>query len=312
MLRVFKTNTSRAKTVKIKKMIPDSWIDLVEPTEKEIRMVEKATKIDVNLIRKMLDDDELPRVETSGNATMVVLDVPVKDDDGEHYLTNPIGIIVTNNNFVITVSPKAATIFDDFRTNKIKEFRTAKKTRFLIQVLNIAAAQYLKALDGVYREMEAKEDKMATSTKNEDLLDLLATEKTLVYFTASLKENQLVLERLSKGIVLPLFEGDADLLEDAQIENRQAIDMADIYRKILSSMSETYSTIISNNLNNIMKFLAGMTIVISVPTIISSFLGMNVPFGSLGENPMSAVGLLIISIILTVITAVILRKKNLL
>ena len=312
MLRVFKTNTSRAKTVKIKKMIPDSWIDLVEPTEKEIRMVEKATKIDVNLIRKMLDEDELPRIETSGNATMVVLDVPVKDDDGEHYLTNQIGIIVANNNFVITVSPKAATIFDDFRANKIKEFRTAKKTRFLIQVLNIAAAEYLKVLDGVYREMEAKEDKMATSTKNEDLLDLLATEKTLVYFTASLKENQLVLERLSKGIVLPLFEGDADLLEDAQIENRQAIDMADIYRKILSSMSETYSTIISNNLNNIMKFLAGMTIVISVPTIISSFLGMNVPFGSLGENPMSALGLLIISIILTVITAVILRKKNLL
>ena len=141
---------------------------------------------------------------------------------------------------------------------------------------------------------------------------MLGIEKTLVYFIASLKENDVVLERLSKGIVLPLFDDDADMLEDAIIENRQAIDMATIYRDILSSISETYGTIINNNLNYAMKFLAGATIVLSIPTIISSFLGMNVPFGIIGSDPHSAVVILLASILASLLVAVWLRRKGLL
>ena len=141
---------------------------------------------------------------------------------------------------------------------------------------------------------------------------MLGIEKTLVYFIASLKENDVVLERLSKGIVLPLFDDDGDMLEDAIIENRQAIDMATIYRDILSSISETYGTIINNNLNYAMKFLAGATIVLSIPTIISSFLGMNVPFGVIGSDPHSAVVLLLASILASLLVAVWLRRKGLL
>jgi magnesium transporter len=121
-----------------------------------------------------------------------------------------------------------------------------------------------------------------------------------------------VLERLSKGIVLPLFDYDADMLEDAIIENRQAIDMATIYRDILSSISETYGTVINNNLNYAMKFLAGATIVLSIPTIISSFMGMNVPFGSIGTNDHSAAVLLLGSILASLLVALWLRKKGLL
>ena len=259
----------------------------------------------------MRDDDELPRVETSKTATLIVIDVPAVDDDAD-YVTYPIGIIVTNNNYVITVSPRRTAILRNFRKNLVRDFRTAKKTRFLIQIMNASAAEYLRVLENIYHKIEDREDALQKATKNEDLVDLLITEKTLVYFTTSLKENTLVLERVNKGVVLPLYEGDLDMLEDAIIENNQAIDMAGIYREIIQSMTETYATIVSNNQNNIMKFLAGVTIVLSIPTMISSFLGMNVQFGVIGTDPAAALIILIISIIVSIITAIVLKKKDLL
>ena len=312
MLKCYKTNLRRKVTEEIVQIEPDCWIDLVTPNEKEIDSVVAATEIDRDLIVKMLDDDELPRVETSGNATLVVIDVPAYGGKNRN-ITYPLGIIVTTNNYFITIAPKTTPILNSFRNNKVRNFRTAKKTRFLIQILNVAAAQYIKVLDEVYSDIENKEATLKRSTENEDLIDLLQTEKTLVYFTSSLKENDMVLERLSKGVVLPLYEGDLDLLEDAMIENRQAIDMARIYRDILSSITNTYATVISNNLNNVMKFLAGITIVLSVPTMISSFLGMNVNFGaSVATNPYGPAIILGISIVASVVIAIWLNKKDLL
>ena len=224
----------------------------------------------------------------------------------------PKGIVITKDNYIVTVSLNNPTILQDFANNRVRDFRTAKKTRFLIQIINAAAAQYIKVLDNIYRQMQLAEDSLKKHTKNENLIEMLSIEKTLVYFIASLKENDVVLERLSKGIVLPLFDDDADMLEDAIIENRQAIDMATIYRDILSSISETYGTVINNNLNYAMKFLAGATIVLSIPTIISSFMGMNVPFGSIGTNDHSAAVLLLGSILASLLVALWLRKKGLL
>lgn len=312
MLKCYKTNLRRKVTEEIAQIEPDCWIDLVTPNEKEIDSVVAATEIDRDLIMKMLDDDELPRVETSGNATLVVIDVPAYGGINRN-ITYPLGIIVTTNNHFITIAPKTTPILNSFRNNKVRNFHTAKKTRFLIQILNVAAAQYIKVLDEVYSDIENKEATLKRSTENEDLIDLLQTEKTLVYFTSSLKENDMVLERLSKGVVLPLYEGDLDLLEDAMIENRQAIDMARIYRDILSSITNTYATVISNNLNNVMKFLAGITIVLSVPTMISSFLGMNVNFGAgVAADPYGPAIILGISIVASVIIAIWLNKKDLL
>ena len=312
MLKCYKTNLRRKVTEEIAQIEPDCWIDLVTPNEKEIDSVVAATEIDRDLIMKMLDDDELPRVETSGNATLVVIDVPAYGGKNRN-ITYTLGIIVTTNSYFITIAPKTTPILNSFRNNKVRNFRTAKKTRFLIQILNVAAAQYIKVLDEVYSDIENKEATLKRSTENEDLIDLLQTEKTLVYFTSSLKENDMVLERLSKGVVLPLYEGDLDLLEDAMIENRQAIDMARIYRDILSSITNTYATVISNNLNNVMKFLAGITIVLSVPTMISSFLGMNVNFGvGVATDPYGPAIILGISIVASVLIAIWLNKRDLL
>ncbi len=311
MLKCYKTNVQRKVTEEISQIEPDCWIDMVTPSEHEIDRVVEATQIDRDLIMKMLDDDELPRIETSGNATLVVIDVPAFGGKNRN-ITYPLGIIITTNNYIVTVAPKTTPILNSFRSSKVRNFRTAKKTRFLIQILNVAAAQYIKVLDEVYGDIETKEATLKKSTENEDLIDLLQTEKTLVYFTASLKENDLVLERLSKGVVVPLYEGDLDMLEDAMIENRQAIDMAKIYRDILSSITSTYATVISNNLNNVMKFLAGMTIVLSVPNMISSFLGMNVDFGAMLENPFAPAVIFGIAVAISLIIAAWLKKKDLL
>ena len=311
MLRFYKTDHQTKKIVKLEKPEIDCWIDLVTPTNEEIAEVLNITKIDANLLTKMRDDDELPRVETSKTASLIVIDVPAINND-INYITYPIGVIITNNNYIITISPRSTNILHDFRKNLVLDFRTAKKTRFLIQIMIASAAEYLRVLNDIYHKIEVREDTLQKATKNEDLVDLLMTEKTLVYFTTSLKENTLVLERINKGIILPLFEGDLDMLEDAIIEYNQAIDMAGIYREIIQSMTETYATIVSNNQNNIMKFLAGITIVLSIPTMISSFLGMNVQFGIIGTDPAAAWIILVISFIISIATAIILKKKDLL
>lgn len=312
MLKCYKTNIHTQKLDRIDEILPDSWIDLSQPTEEEISRVADITHVNRELLAKMLDDDELPRIESEKNATLIVIDVPSFISQEDKYVTYPLGIIVTSNNYFVTIAPKGTTLLNDFRKNIVKNFRTAKKSRFLIQILNAAAASYIKVLDEIYREIEAKEDTLQKSTRNEDLISLLATEKTLVYFTTSLKENDGVLDRLSKGTVITLFEGDADLLEDTIIETHQAIDMAGLYRRILSSITNTYATVISNNLNNVMKFLAGITIVLSIPTIISSFLGMNVWFGEIGTNHASAWVILGVSILASLGVAAWLRKRGML
>lgn len=311
MLKFYKSSQGSKELHEIPDIKAGSWIDMIAPSKEEVKQVAKETKIDIDLITKMLDANETPRIEKSGGATLVVVDTPYINSAHE-YITYPLGIIVTRNNFLITISPRRSTLLNTFRNQQVPNFSTAKKTRFLIQILSITAAEYLRILGIIFNDIERREDTLKESTRNEDLIALLNIEKTLVYFITSLRENGLVLEKLTKANILPLYEGDADMLEDATIENNQAIEMAVLYRDILSSITETYSNIISNNLNQIMKFLAGVTIVLSVPTIISSFLGMNVPFGALGNNPWSAAGLFGLSLVLSIAVALLLKKKNLL
>ena len=307
MIKIYKTTNIENKI----KKITDSWIDLVNPTREEINRVAERTLIDKDLITKMLDADELPRIEVDYTGTLIVIDIPLISEDRE-YITHPLGIIITKSNYIITVSTKNMDILNDFKRNIVHDFKTAKKTRFVIQIFIKTISKYLKILKEINKDIDEKEDVLKKSTENKDLIDLLKIEKTLVYFITSLKENAVVLNKLKNGNVITLYEGDADLLDDAIVEMNQAIDMATIYRDILSSITDTYGTIVSNNLNNIMKFLAGMTIVLSIPTIISSFLGMNVKFGNIGISDYSAVIIFFASIILSIAVAIWLKKKDML
>lgn len=309
MLKIYKTSSVEKKIKKIKKITIDCWMELTAPTNDEIEKVVTKTQVDKDLITTMLDVEELPRVERSGNATLVVLDTPYLDEDHQ-YITIPLGIIITDNNYVITVSPKKTTILNAFKQDKIKDFRTAKKTRFLIQILLHTAATYLRILKQVNRDIEEKEEELKKSTKNKDLVDMLEIEKTLVYFMTSLKANDIVLGKLSKGNMLPLYENDGELLDDAIIEYKQAMEMASIYKDILLSIKDTYSTVVSNNMNNAMKFLAAATIVLSIPTMISSFLGMNINLGQITKMDNAFPLVIIISLLTSLLVAYLLKKKD--
>ncbi len=312
MLKIYKTN-GNGEIEKIKKIEPNSWINLSNPSIDEIKEITGKTNIPETLILKVLDYEELPRIETEDKATLIVVDVPYIEDkkSKNKYSTIPVGII-TKENYFLTICLKETEILNEFKHNKVKGVDTAKKTRFIIQLLLKIAAFYTKYLNLINREIENKEKSLIKSTSNKELLNLMHIQKSLVYFVTSLKANDIILEKLSKGNIINMYEEDLDLLDDAMIENKQGIETANIYREILASMSDTYASIINNNLNAIMKFLAGITIVLSIPTMISSFMGMNVPLGSLSDNPLAFIIILFISILISIIIAIILKKKDML
>lgn len=311
MLNIYKTKNSLLE--KVDTIENNTWIELLSPTTEEVKETIEKTNIDEDLINKVLDEEELPRIEIGKKSTLIVVDTPVLLDNRSKnkYDTYPLGIIIGKNHFV-TVSLKELEVFGDFKQNRIKNFFTEKKTRFTIQILLKIASLYQKDLKIIHEDMHKKEHVLYQSTKNKELVELLNIEKTLVYFVTSLKANDIVLEKLAKGSILSLYEEDIDLLEDALIENKQAIEMANIYREILTSMTDTYATIISNNLNEIMKFLAGITIVFSIPTMIASFLGMNVPLGVFGGNSYAFIWILGLSLLVSLLTAYLLKKRNML
>lgn len=313
MVNFYITDTD-TKFKKVSKLQKSCWIDMINPSFEEIENISKSTKTDLDLLTKLMDDEELPRIEEGDNATLIVVDTPyITDSKYKHkYNTDPLGIIINNDGYFITISLKKQALLDDFKNNRVKNFDIKKKTKFVIQILLRVAGIYQKELIAINNYINRKEKTLYKSTNNKELIDLLNIEKTLVYFSTSLKANDVVLEKLSKGIVLKLYEDDDDLLDDAMIENKQAIEMSNIYREILTSMTDTYATIISNNLNDVMKFLAGITIVFSIPTMVASFIGMNVPLGGIGTSHYSFIILIFLSFVLSILIAIILKKKNML
>lgn len=314
MIKIYKNEFNDVNVKKIQYIEDNCWINLIKPTNEEIKYVVDTLQIDEDLITKVLDEEELPRIEKTDNATLIVVDGPFMEDvkiKGK-YTTYPLGIIICRDSHIITVSLKEFGIFKDFEQGRVKSFYTYKKSRFLIQILLRMASFYLKALNMINNDIHKREKSLYHSTSNKQLVELLDIEKSLVYFITSLKANDVVLDKLTKGNVIQLYDEDIELLEDSIIENRQGIEMCTIYKEILSSITDTYATIVSNNLNVVMKFLAGITIVLSIPTMISSFLGMNVPLGVMADNPYSFSIICVIAFLLSIIVAWMLKKRDML
>ena len=290
-----------------------SWIDLTNPTLEELEKVIQNTEINKEIITKLLDEEELPRIEKRKEETVIILDTPYVADNNKHkYRTNPLGIIISEKGYLITVSLKEQPFLDYFKQNEVNNLRGKNKTSFILQIFTMVAGIYQKELTNINKYIDSREKILSKSTNNKELIHLLDIEKTLVYFINSLKANEIALEKIAKGTIIPVEKEDEELLEDALIENKQAIEMATIYREILSSMTDTYATIISNNLNDVMKFLAGITIVFSIPTMVASFIGMNVPLGKVGSSSFSFILIILLSLLLSLLIAFILKKKNML
>lgn len=314
MIRIFKNDIDDDTIRKQEEIVDNCWINMVHPTMEEVKMVVETLGIEEDLITKVLDEEELPRIEKTDNATLIVVDCPYWMDTHikNKYTTYPLGIIICDDCHVVTVSLKEFEFLKEFERGKVKTFYTYKKSRFLIQLLLLTASSYLKVLNLVNQDIEKKEKVLYHSTNNKHLVELLDIEKTLVYFITSLKANDLVLDKLSKGNIISMYEEDYELLEDTMIENRQGIEMCTIYKEILSSITDTYATIVSNNLNVVMKFLAGITIVLSIPTMISSFLGMNVSLGDFANYSYAFFVICFVSFLLALFVAWLLKKKDML
>ena len=310
MLEIYKSNSENALEC-VDVITKGCWVNMCAPTEAEINRVAKDTQVSVDLIKDALDDEERPRIERDNGQIYIIVDYPytTHDDSGfPIYETIPIGIVLTND-CIITVSLKDTPILQEFRKSRIKEFYTFKKTRFALQILFVISSYYLRYLKQINKKTNDIEREVHESMKNKELYALLALEKSLVYFTTSLKSNKVVLDKILRFNYIKMYEEDKDLLEDVIIENTQAIEMAETYRSILTGMMNAFASIISNNLNIVMKFLTSITIILSFPTMVASFYGMNValPFEHLNY---SYVIPLLLSALLAGLTAFIFWKKK--
>lgn len=311
MLKIYNTNMETNKLEEIEEFKKGSWINLVNPSESDIKRVCTEIKIEEDFIRYPLDYEEQPRIDIDDECMLFVIDVPIIEDikDDTTYTTMPLGVIIVRDDFLITVTLKKNKIIDAFEKGKVKNFYTYKKTRFLLQILYLNSACYLDNLKKINKEQEATVFLLQQSMKNRDLIQLLNLQNSLIYITTSLKSNEIVMEKTLRGKIIKMYEEDEDILEDAIIENRQAIEMSKTYSDILTSTMDAYSSIISNNLNGVMKFLTSLTILISVPTLIASIWGMNVdlPFE---RSQYGFIILMIISVAVALIAFVWLKKKD--
>lgn len=290
------------------------WIAMTKPTKEEVDDIAARYFIDADDLKSALDTDERSRIQSEENYTMVLVNIPTVEDEDENelYDTIPLSIFVCKKT-IITVCLEETPILEAFKKGSIKDFQTGMKSRFVMQILYKTASLYLLYLRSIEKKSEIVEDNLHEATQNSELLELLKLQKSLVYFTTSLRSNEVVMEKLFKNERFKKYPEDEELLEDVIIENKQAIEMANIYTGIISGMTDSFASIISNNMNVVMKTLAIVTIVLSVPTMIYSAYGMNVALNGM-PFAQSDYGFLIIiaaSLILSIIVAIIFVKTKL-
>ena len=288
---------------------------LIDPTQEELYQISESYRIDIDDLKAALDPEERSRLENEEDYTMILVNIPVvEDDNGKRwYETIPLGIYITKK-IVFTVCLEETNILGQFVDGLVPEFYTYMKTRFVYQILYNNAALFLHYLRIIDQRANQIEDVLLETSRNKDLIQLYDLEKCLVYFTTSLKSNEVVLEKLRKHIGLRHYEEDQELMEDVIIENKQAMEMTYIYHNILRSTMSLFGSIIDNNLNQSMKFLAAVTIIVELPTMISGLYGMNVKLSSM-PFAQSSYGFAVIaafSVVVCLLAVCILKKKNLL
>ena len=254
MIRIFKTEDGIMHEKD--ELQPGSWIAMTNPTASEIMDIADMYQIDPDHIKAPLDEEERSRIEVEEDYTLILVDIPsIEERSGKDwFVTIPMGIITTNE-VLITVCLEETPVLTSFMDGRVRDFHTFMKTRFILQILYKNATQYLQYLRIIDKKSEVIERKLHQSQKNSELIELLELEKSLVYFTTSLRSNEVVLEKLLRTEKVKKYPEDTDLLEDVIIENKQAIEMANIYSGILSGTMDAFASVISNNLNIVMKIL---------------------------------------------------------
>ena len=293
----------------ISKIEKNMWIHLVAPSTDELKEISKIVKINEEVLIGLLDDEESARLDLDDDFTLIVLDIPVLIDN--YYETYPFAIIY-NNDYYLTICKKDIKLVD-LMMKKFKKIEPHKHVRLTLQIMYRISSNYISSLKILDSRRNEIEKKVRDAMTNNELLDLMTINKSLVYFSTSLNANKVVLNKLKRLNEYKRYEDDFDLMEDVEVENNQAIEMCTIYRDILSGMMDAFASIISNNLNSVMKALAIITLIISIPTLIASLFGMNVkvPFGTNSNGFYIIIGIsAIIAIIGGVLLYVYTSKRN--
>ncbi len=316
MLKISKTFDDRLLELNQDNIESGAWLSLIKPTAEELIITERLTKAPQDFVRSALDPEESSRIEIEDDHIFVLINVPVNHEDrsGE-YDTIPLGIIVTPD-FLVTICQEHNDVLQSFTETRYRYFSTYKRTRFLFQLLYHSALLFLKDLRQMARKSDKIERDLRLSMKNEELFQLLDLQKGLTYYSISLRSNRVVVERLLRlcsnpqvNHLIKFREEDEDLLDDVRVEYDQSIEMAQIQTDVLAGMMDAFASVISNNLNMVMKFLASVTIVLSIPMLIASFFGMNVPV-PWAEHHFGFYIVVLVSILLTIGATFVLWKKR--
>lgn len=315
MLRIYRTDDNGSlNRFKKHKILPNTWCSLVNPNQDELLQVSSFLKVDYDLLNNTLDADERSRIEQENNWLATIINLPLLDDEG-NFDTLPCGLVITRKNF-ITICARDNIVMNSFNKASAKNFDTRKQARFMLNILFKCTQVYLRYLKIINKRTEELEYALRKTTSNKELFQLMEIQKSMVYFTTALRDNHLVLLKLLRLVKTPsvanivkFSEDDIDLLDDVIIENKQAIEMVDMHRSILESMMDGFASIINNNVNLVMKFLAAITIILSIPTMLASFWGMNVPV-AFTDNPHGFIYVISFSAIATLLTIYYFRKKG--
>lgn len=308
MLSIYRTENGVLNEVK--EFQPGVWIKLTKPDAEENQQIVDHYGIDYGDVVAALDDEESSRIEVEDNYTLILVDVPINEErnDEMYYTTIPMGIILTDD-AVITVCREEIEFFERNLRFKMRNFSTRKKMRFVYHILYSISRIYLYDLRAIDKMRTEIEERAGKATKDMDIIPLHELESSLVYFATSLRANNMVLMRLKR---LNEFPEDEELIEDTMIENNQAIEMTAIYRDIIDSTRELVSAVMDSRLNNAIKYLTSITLVMAIPTVISGIYGMNVKWLPFAESVHGFSIVCLITLIVCVITMLILKKKKML
>lgn len=313
MIKYYKTDN---KLIYEESGIKDGvWIQMTNPGVSEGQSIAEELEIDIEDVLAALDEEESSRIELQDGYTLILVDVPFIEirHEKETYTTIPLGIILTND-VIITVCTEDIPVLQAFINNRVKEFSTKKKLRFVYQILYRVSALYQSDLRIIDKKRTEIEERVGKNTEEADLIALHELESTLVYFATSLRANDVVLDRLSRYKRLEQYPEDKELLGDVIVENKQAIEMTTIYRDILNGTRELMSSVLDNRLNNVMKSLTMITLIMAIPTVISGIYGMNVssqwvPFADTAHGFAIICGIIVL---ICVVVIILLRRKRLL
>ena len=272
-------NTTAGGVLPVPAVEDGCWVSAICPTEQEVRYLVDILGLEQDFVRAALDEEESSRVESEDDQTLVIVDVPVAERQDEEktvvYSTIPMAII-TNNRFITTVCLRENAVVNEISQGLVKNIQTHLRTQFLLNILLRIATRFLQYLKQIDKISYTTENLLQKTMRNKELIQILGLEKSLVYFSTSLKSNEVTLEKILRGRIIKLYDEDEDLLEDVIIEVKQAIEMCSIYSNVLSNTMDAFSSIINNNLNIVMKLLAALTIIMELPNIIFGLYGTNV------------------------------------